>query len=79
MERKVCKRCGETFMTKGSNTMCRFCISAVLDDERAIRETTQPKRPKKNAMTQIERDVRAAEAAGLSYGHYMAWKEGRKF
>ena len=75
MERRTCRRCGNIFTTKGSNTMCRDCISAVLDDELAIRETTKPKRKKRS---QLERDVKAADTAGLSYGQYMAWKEGRK-
>lgn len=75
MERRTCRRCGEIFTTKGSNTMCRRCISIVLDDELAIRETAQPKRKRKQS--RLERDIKAANAAGMSYGQYMAWKEGR--
>lgn len=75
MERKVCKRCGEYFTTKSGNTMCRYCISMVLDDEAAIRAAVQPK-PKKNRKkrSQLELDVRAAKELGMSYGHYMAYK-----
>lgn len=75
MERRTCKRCGEIFTTKGNNTMCRYCISMIMDDERALREATKPKR--KHKQSQLERDVKAADASGLSYGQYMAWKEGR--
>lgn len=76
MERRTCRRCGETFTTKGSNTMCRRCISIVLDDELMIRETAKPKPKRKQS--RLERDIKAADSAGLSYGMYMAWKEGRK-
>lgn len=76
MERRTCRRCGVIFLTKGNNTMCRSCISEVLDDEVMIRETAKPKR--KNQQSRLEKDIHAADAAGLSYGKYMARKEGRE-
>ena len=74
MERKICTRCGDYFTTKSGNTMCRYCIAMVLDDDQAIQAAFQPRRKRKRS--QLETDVRAAREMGMSYGHYMAWKRG---
>lgn len=74
MERKICTRCGDYFTTKSGNTMCRYCIAMVLDDDQAIKAACQPRRKRKRS--QLENDVRAAREMGMSYGHYMAWKRG---
>ena len=72
MERKICKRCGNYFTTKGENTMCQYCISTVLAD-------IMPRVPaRKKSKPQVLIDAIAAAKAGLSYGYYMAWKEGRR-
>lgn len=74
MERKICTRCGDYFTTKSGNTMCRYCIAMVLDDDQAIKAAFQPRRKRKKS--QLEMDVKAASEMGMSYGHYMAWKRG---
>ena len=74
MERKICTRCGDYFTTKSGNTMCRYCIAMVLDDDQAIKAAFQPRRKRKRS--QLEMDVKAAVEMGMSYGHYMAWKRG---
>ena len=76
MERKICKRCGNFFTAKGENTMCQYCIAIVLSEMHV--ETKIATRRKTNKKPQIVLDVIAATKAGLSYGYYMAWKEGRR-
>ena len=76
VERKICKRCGDFFTSKNDNTMCKYCISMVLDDEAAIRAALIPP-PKKTKKSKVEIDANNASKAGMSYGYYMAWKEGR--
>ena len=76
MERRICKRCGDYFTTKNGNTMCKYCIAIVLEDEAALRAACQPKPKRKHNKSQLEMDVKAATEMGMSYGHYMAWKRG---
>ena len=76
MERKLCKRCGNWFTTRSDNVMCQYCIAIVLSEIHV--EQMAPKRRTKNKKPQIVLDAIAAAKAGLSYGYYMAWKEGRR-
>lgn len=75
MERKLCKRCGNWFVTRSQNTMCQYCISMTLGEFKT--PETVPAR-KKRKKTQIEIDAKVASDLGLSYGYYIAWKEGRR-
>ena len=72
INRVLCKRCGEMFTTTGENTMCQYCISETLAEM-----TTKPV-PKRKKQSGLMADVKKAAAAGMSYGYYMAIKEGRK-
>ena len=73
IERKLCKRCGNWFVTKGQNTMCQYCIATTLGEF----QKTAPARRKKSK-PQVETDANIATELGMSYGYYMAWKEGRR-
>ena len=76
MERKLCARCGNWFTTKGENTMCQYCIAIVMHE---IDEELHYRPPKvRRGETQLDKDIKAAKEQGLSYGYYMAWKEGRR-
>ena len=72
MNRVLCKRCGEWFTTSGENTMCQYCVSATLS------EMTPKPVPKRKKQSRLMADAKNAAAAGMSYGYYMAIKEGRK-
>ena len=72
MERKLCRRCGNWFTTKGQNTMCQYCIATTLGEINPVQEH---KPRKKKDEPQIIKDVRAAKEHGMSYGDWMASKE----
>lgn len=77
MKRKICKRCGSVFTTKGDNSMCQNCIAIVLTEMR-VPDRIVPAKPKKNKKPQIVIDANAAMNMCISYGEYMARKkEGR--
>ena len=76
MERKLCRRCGNWFTTKGQNTMCQYCIATTLGEINPVQEH---KPRKKKDEPQIMKDVRAAKEHGMSYGEWMASKERLKY
>ena len=79
MERKICKRCGNWFSTKSENTMCQYCIAIVLHSECGqMHDPCYVPPRRKKGETALEKAVKAATEAGMSYGYYMAWKEGRR-
>lgn len=72
MIRKLCKRCGNWFTTKGENVYCQYCIATTLEE---IRPVTEYKPRKKKGEPQIIKDAKAAKEHGMSYGEWMASKE----
>ena len=78
MERKLCKRCGNWFTTKGDSTMCQYCQAIVIhEDCGGCEEDLYYKPIRRKGTTQLEIDAKAASDAGLSYGEYMA-RKGRR-
>lgn len=71
INRIICKRCGNWFATSGENTMCQYCVSTTLA------EMTPKPVPKKKKQSGLMADAKKAAATGMSYGYYMAIKEGR--
>ena len=55
--------------------MCQYCISMTLGEFKTPEPVPARKKRKK---TQIEIDAKVASDLGLSYGYYIAWKEGRR-
>ena len=76
MERKLCRRCGNWFTTKGENVFCQYCIATTLGEINRIEEVKP--RKKKAEESQLVKDVRAAKEHGMSYGDWMASRERRQ-
>ena len=53
--------------------MCQYCIATTLGEF----QKPAPARRKKSK-PQVETDANIATELGISYGYYMAWKEGRR-
>lgn len=67
---KPCARCGKmTLHAYCSQRYCKACAPLVRSDDAII---SRAKQRSKRAMSEIARVERAAKAAGMSYGQYVA-------
>lgn len=67
---KPCARCGKMMLhAYCSQRYCKACAPLVRSDDAII---SRAKQRSKRAMSEIDRVERAAKAAGMSYGQYVA-------
>lgn len=67
---KPCARCGKMMLhAYCSQRYCKACFPLVRSDDAII---SRAKQRSKRAMSEIARVERAAKAAGMSYGQYVA-------
>lgn len=67
---KPCARCGKMMLHAYCSTRyCKACAPLVRSDDAII---SRAKQRSKRAMSEISRVERAAKAAGMSYGQYVA-------
>lgn len=67
---KPCARCGKMMLhAYCSQRYCKTCAPLVRSDDAII---SRAKQRSKRAMSEIDRVERAAKAAGMSYGQYVA-------
>lgn len=67
---KPCARCGKMMLhAYCSQRYCKACTPLVRSDDAII---SRAKQRSKRAMSEIARVERAAKAAGMSYGQYVA-------
>ncbi len=67
---KPCARCGKMMLhAYCSQRYCKACAPLVRSDDAII---SRAKQRSKRAMSEIARVERAAKAAGMSYGQYVA-------
>ena len=67
---KPCARCGKMMLhAYCSQRYCKACVPLVRSDDAII---SRAKQRSKRAMSEIARVERAAKAAGMSYGQYVA-------
>lgn len=67
---RLCARCGKMMLhAYCSQRYCKACAPLVRSDDAII---SRAKQRSKRAMSEIARVERAAKAAGMSYGQYVA-------